>query len=149
SRERTDGKTSLWIAPLQLDAVPERLTSGALDRQPVWTPDGKAIVFARASDEHCDLSRLTLDEHQLDRISNEPGDEVAPSVAPDGQIFYCEVAGSGAQLEAHDPHDITRYGPLTHGPADTSPAVSPDGKWIVYSAPIPHHGIPDADLWVM
>ena len=151
SRDRDDGKTSLWIAPLALDAVPVRLTTGAVDRQPAWSSDGRSIVFARALADHFDLYRLTLADRRLEPLTSAPGDEVTPSVASDGTIYYCAIGGAEAQTEAH----IERLAPdgtsarVTSGPADTAPAVSPDGKWIALSRPIVHAGTPDGDLWLM
>jgi Tol biopolymer transport system component len=147
SRDRDDGKTSLWIAPLALDAVPTRLTTGALDREPVWAPDGRSIVFARAVAEHFDLYRLALADHRLEQLTSAGGDEITPSVASDGTIVYCAITGEGAHLEQRAPDGSVKQ--LTRGPADAAPAISPDGRWIALSRPIMHHGMPDGDLWLM
>jgi Tol biopolymer transport system component len=147
SRDRDDGQTSLWIAPLVLDAVPERLTTGALDRQPAWAPDGRSIVFARKVAEHFNLYRLTLSDRQLEQLTRGDFDEVTPSIAPDGTIYYCAIDGGEARILRLDLDGTS--GGVTGGPADTAPAVSPDGKWIALSRPIVHAGTPDGDLWLM
>lgn len=147
SRDRDDGQTSLWIAPLVLDAVPVRLTTGALDRQPAWAPDGRSIVFSRNVAGHFNLYRLTLADRHLDQLTSGDFDEVTPSVAPDGTIYYCAIDGGEARILRLDLDGTS--GGVTGGPADTAPAVSPDGNWIVLSRPIVHGGTADADLWLM
>jgi Tol biopolymer transport system component len=140
------GGTSLWIAPLSYDAVPVQLTSGATDAHPVWTPDGKAIVFDRATGAHVDLYRLTLADHHLEQLTSAPGDEVTPAVAADGTIYYCARSEHEAHLERRTPDGtVTR---LTAGPADTAPALSPDGNWLAFSRPVEHHGTLDGELWL-
>jgi len=140
------GGTSLWIAPLTYDAVPVQLTSGATDAHPVWTHDGKAIVFERATAQHFDLYRLTLADHHLEPLTSAPGDEVTPTVARDGTIYYCAMTEHEAHLERRTPDGtVTR---LTDGPADTAPALSPDGNWLAFSRPVEHHGTLDGELWL-
>lgn len=140
------GGTSLWIAPLAYDAAPTRLTSGATDAHPVWTPDGKAIVFERAIGTHFDLYRLTLADHRIEQLTSAPDDEVTPAVAADGTIYYCSKTDREAHLERRTPDGtVTR---LTAGPADTAPALSPDGNWLAFSRPVEHHGTLDGELWL-
>ena len=141
------GGKSLWIAPLAYDAVPTPLTSGAVDAHPVWTHDGKAIVFERATAQHFDLYRLTLADHQLEQLTTAPDDEVTAAVAADGTIYYCAKSAREAHLERRTPDGtVTR---LTDGPADTAPAVSPDGNWLAFSRPVEHHGTLDGELWLL
>lgn len=140
------GGTSLWIAPLAYDAAPARLTSGAIDAHPVWTPDGKAIVFERAMGPHFDLYRLTLADHRIDQLTSAPDDEITSAVAADGTIYYCARSEHEAHLERRTPDGtVTR---ITDGPADTAPALSPDGNWLAFSRPVEHHGTLDGELWL-
>ena len=140
------GGTSLWIAPLQYDAVPSQLTRGAIDAHPVWTPDGKAIVFERAVAQHFDLYRLTLADRRLEQLTSAPDDEVTPAIAADGTIYYCSKTDHEAHLERRTPDGTVTH--LTEGPGDTAPALSPDGNWLAFSRPVDHHGTLDGELWL-
>ena len=153
SRERSLDETSLWIAPVKPDAIATRLTTGApIDAYPAWTADGRAIVFASTRAGTFDLYRLPIDHGRAgepERLTTAPGHEVAPAPCRDGTILYAAVDADGkaSHLEARAPDGaITR---LTDGPADTSPAISPDGVVIAFARPVEHPGGSDGELWIM
>jgi Tol biopolymer transport system component len=158
SRGRALSETSLWIAKLSLGAEPERLTTGAwIDSHPVWTRDGRAIVFAstRAGGDF-DLFRLAIDhgraQGEPEQLTHGDGHEVTPAIAADGSIVYAEVTPlGGREVESHlelraVDGTITR---LTPGPADASPALSPDDRTLVFARPVAHDAGPDGELWAM
>ncbi len=158
SRGRSLDETSLWIAPLAASAAPRRLTADAsIESHPTWLPDGSAVVFASTRDGG-DFDIVSL------RIVNgaaagEPvwltsgaGHEVTPTVARDGTILYAAVTpGADGQVESH----IEARGPdgsvrrVTDGPADTSPALSPDERTLLFARPVQHASGVDAELWTM
>ena len=161
SRDRPLDQTSLWIAHAGMTMPPRRLTEAAtpqvIDAHPTWTPDGGAIVFSSTRDGgDFDLWRLAIHDGQpgeLTELTHGAGHEVTPAVAPDGAIVYAEVTPDAAtrQVETHleerAPDGTIRR--LTEGPADSSPALSPDGQRLVFSRPAIHNGKPDAELWLM
>ena len=156
SRGRSLAETSLWIAPLEPDAAPVQLTSGAwIDAHPTWTPDGAAIVFASTREGTFDLYRLAIDHGRArgepERLTTGTGHEITPTVAGDGTIVYAEVTprdGGGAEsrLEVRAPDGTISQ--LTSGPADSSPALSPDGSVLAFVRPVERGTTPDADLWI-
>jgi dipeptidyl aminopeptidase/acylaminoacyl peptidase len=158
SRGRPLDQTSLWIAGLGVELPPHRLTDGtAIDAHPAWTPDGRAIVFASTRDGgEFDLWRLAVADGQpgeLTRLTRRPGHEVTPAVAPDGTVVYAAVTPRGQRgeiethLEERAPDGAIRA--LTAGPADSSPAVSPDGARLVFARPQIHGNQPDSELWLL
>jgi dipeptidyl aminopeptidase/acylaminoacyl peptidase len=158
SRGRPLDQTSLWIAALGVELPPRRLTDGtAIDAHPAWTPDGRAIVFASTRDGgEFDLWRLAVAGGQpgeLTRLTRRPGHEVTPAVAPDGTVIYAAVTPRGQRgevethLEERAPDGTIRV--LTAGPADSSPAVSPDGARLVFARPQIHGNQPDSELWLL
>jgi Tol biopolymer transport system component len=158
SRGRALDQTSLWIAASGIAMPPRRLTDGqAIDSQPVWAPDGSAIVFASTRDGgDFDLWRLAMQDGrpgQLAQLTRGAGHEVTPTVAADGTIIYAAVTPNEQRheiethLEERAPDGTIR--PLTSGPADSSPALSPDGARLVFARPQLHGGNPDSELWLM
>ncbi|HEY5945441.1 MAG TPA: hypothetical protein VIV40_08115 [Kofleriaceae bacterium] len=158
SRGRSLAETSLWIARLAAGAEPVQLTAGtAIDSHPVWTRDGTAIVFASTRDGgDFDLFRLAIDRGrprgQPEQLTHGAGHEVTPAVAADGSIVYAAITpqpdgevDSHLELRAAD-GTITQ---LTAGPADASPALSPDDRTLVFARPKQRDSQLDAELWSM
>ncbi|HEY0987828.1 MAG TPA: hypothetical protein VGD80_12280 [Kofleriaceae bacterium] len=157
SRDRALAETSLWIVPAGVAMAPRRLTTdAAIDSHPTWTPDGAAVVFASTRAGNFDLWRLAIDHGrpgELVQLTRGAGHEVTPSVAADGTIFYAEVTPNEGRreiethLEEREVDGTIRQ--LTSGPADSSPALSPDGTRLVFARPQVHDGKPDSELWQM
>lgn len=158
SRGRPLAETSLWIAPLVARAEPTQLTSGpAIDSHPVWTRDGRALVFASTRDGgDFDLFRLAINRGRArgepEQLTGGAGHEVTPAVAADGTIVYAAITQLAdgqvaSRLERRRPDGVIEQ--LTSGPADTSPAISPDDRTILFARPVEHNGTPDAELWSM
>jgi Tol biopolymer transport system component len=158
SRDRPLDETSLWIAPLAAGAEPVRLTTGAaIDSHPVWTRDGRAIVFASTREGgDFDLFRLAIERGrprgEPEQLTRAPTHEVTPAVATDGTIVYAAIKPLPAgQVESHlelrEPDGTIKQ--VTAGPADTSPALSPDDRTIVFARPKEHNGMADSELWTM
>jgi len=144
SRDRPLDETSLWIAPLGVAATPVRLTDGpAIDAHPTWMPDGSAIVFASTREGgDFDLWRQPVANGRAvgpaEQLTHAPSHEITPTIAADGAIIYAALTPTGGhEVESHLEQraadgTITR---LTAGPADTSPALSPDGKTLAFARP--------------
>ena len=158
SRGRALDQTSLWIAGIGVEVAPRRLTDGAaIDAHPTWLPDGSAIVFASTRDRgDFDLWRLAVQggvPGQLTQLTHAPGHEVTPTVTGDGTIIYASVTPDAArrEIETHleelAPDGTIRR--LTSGPADSSPAVSPDGARLVFARPKLRDRKLDAELWLL
>lgn len=153
---RTLVETSLWITAAEPGAEPRRLTSeAAVDRDPVWTPDGRAIVFASDRGGSFDLWRLELAPGPNgwpevagapEPLTRGPDHELHPSPAPDGRrIAFMQVSrdASRSSLWLLGPDRTVQ---LTQGPADMTPAWSPDGSTIAFAAPSAKD---DADLFAI
>jgi len=155
SRGRSLDETSLWIAPLAPHAIAHAIAAGAwIDAHPTWTPDGAAIVYASTrAHGNFDLFRIAIAGGDAVgdpvALTDAPSHEVTPSVAPDGSIFFARVTPSAdgtveSHLEVRAPSGELHA--ITAGPADSSPAISPDGRELAFVRPVIHRGAPDAEL---
>lgn len=161
SRGRDDMvQTSLWIIAAEVGAVPRRLTSGSFeDRDPAWLPDGSAVVFASNRSGDFDLWRLDLRMSPYgwpvpagapSQLTTGPRQSLHPAPSPDGaRIVYTEadLESGASELWMWEGGAARR---LTEGPADSTPAWSPDGKRLAFAAMVERAGKgPDVDLFVM
>jgi Tol biopolymer transport system component len=156
TRGRTLDRTSLWLARLGVETEPVRIAGGAwIDSHPAWTRDGRAIVFASTRDGgDFDLWRLPIAAGRAggppQQLTSAPAHEVTPAVGADGAIVYAAVTPKGgleveSRLEERAADGTIRA--LTAGPADASPAISPDGAAIAFARPAVHDGVPHSELW--
>lgn len=156
TRDRAAG-TSLWIAPLlgTPEVAPRRLTTEtAIDQHPSWARDGRSIVFASTRDGgDFDLWRLAMTNGMpgaVTQLTRGDGHEVMPTFGPDGTIVYAEITQqAGLEVESHLEERAAdgSIRKLTAGPADTSPAISPDGTSLIFVRPALHGEQPQAELW--
>jgi hypothetical protein len=129
-----DGERGVFVA--DADGRNLRRVSGeGFAAVPSWSPDGRQLAFARAEPDHADVWNLWLlnvDSGDVRRLtSNSSGQPWGASWFPDGQrvaythgksIVVVDVA-SGRQTPYESPE--ARRVPR-------SPAVSPDGRWVIF-----------------
>ena len=79
------------------------LTSGAgWDRDPAWTPDGGAIVFASDRSGNYDLWRLVVNTDgtagALTQLTKTSQQETSPSVSGDGRVAFLRGSGNATRV---------------------------------------------------
>jgi Tol biopolymer transport system component len=158
SRDRAMSETSLWIARVGVEQTATRLTDGAwIDAHPTWTTDGSAIIFSSTREGgDFDLFRIVVHDGRASgapvQLTSAPGHEVTPSIASDGTIVYSAVTQIGehdieSHLEERAPDGTITQ--LTAGPADSAPAISPDGKLLAFARPAIEGDHANAELWLL
>jgi serine/threonine-protein kinase len=131
--------TDIWVVDLSR-GTPTRLTFGGTNDNPIWTPDGRTIVYGGNKDGKPGLYKVPADgsgQSQLVLATTEP---VPTSFAPDGKtlVFFQPGPGGRARimvlpLDAGSGTPTPR--PLREGSASDSEAqVSPDGKWVAFTS---------------
>jgi serine/threonine-protein kinase len=130
----------LWVKDLDRDA-PTRLTflSGT-NRFPVWTPDGKNIIFNSTDLTAPGLYWVPADgSGQAQRLleGGKVGQPYPYSISPDGKhlayalgaTFIAPIESDSGRLSLGKPEPFMRT-PF----AGAFPAFSPDGHWLAYAS---------------
>jgi len=127
------------------NAASRSLTQGRqADRQPVYSPDGRWILFTSDRSGNLDLWMVSTATGELRQITDDAADDWDPAFGPDGHLYWSSTRGSGhfeiwtAESDGSGAHQ------LTHDGVDAeNPSVSPDGRWIVYGSTRPG----EAGIW--
>jgi Tol biopolymer transport system component len=132
-----DPQSMIWILDLQRN-VRTRLTfEGSVNAGPIWTPDGREIVYSSADTDNGQLSiyRRSADGSGQ-RVKLCCSVHVVASSVHDGTI--AAVAGDpGTSRNAIWAIPLVGGTPapvVDFGFQSADPKYSPDGKWIVYSS---------------
>ena len=90
-----DGKTvafvyqgDIWLVSSAGGEAVQLTTYGAHDTEPVWSPDGKYIVFASYREDQKDLWAVPVGGGSPKRLSDYGGAETPFAVSKDGKILY-------------------------------------------------------------
>ena len=132
---RTGDEQAIWVMDRQGDDP--RQVFGPPDGNgwdPVWSPDGRQILFASDRDGGVQLFRVDAGGGNLRRVSSLEGIRGRSDWSPDGrtvatyagpswerEIFIMELDGSNVRQ-------------VTSGGNNLAPSFSPDGEWIVFTS---------------
>lgn len=115
------------------------VTSGPWnDEQPVWSPDGRRIAFARWGGPDGvanDIFVVNADGSGLTRLTDTPWQESAPAWSPDGEHVVFHRFGrdqSGLWVAEPDGGGEAWRLPVDADPLPTEPLVSPDGRRLAF-----------------
>jgi Tol biopolymer transport system component len=134
------GRWEIWVIDTERDSA-TRVKFGPNDaRDPLWSPDGKAIAFVLRQNDKNTVVAKSLDTSGAERTlieSNEIYGPIGPSdwtrdgkylifqrgVGSAQEVFALPLTGGGKPIQ------VTHNGSRNYGGH-----VSPDGKWIAYSS---------------
>jgi TolB protein len=130
----------VWVA--RADARAMRLVSRdegfsfsvAVPGRPVWTPNGRRIIFPRESDFPGELMTVSPAGGRRHRLTHNRIREIQPAWSPDGRMVAFTGVGGTDEREIYVVRaDGTRLRRLTRRPGpDSQPTWSPDGRRIVF-----------------
>jgi serine/threonine-protein kinase len=138
--EVRDQEGDIWVLDLARDTL-TRLTFGpALDGFPVWTPDGKRIIFSSQRDGPYNLYSQASDGSdaaKADRLTKSTDPQYAWSITPDASRLVLTTVRSKTQPDI-DIMELTgdrKIESLLQSPAvELNGEVSPDGRWLAYQS---------------
>jgi Tol biopolymer transport system component len=110
-------------------------TSIGFDRQPVYSPDGRHILFSSNRSGNIDLWMVERATGKLRQVTDDPAHDWDPAFSPDNrhimwsssrsghmEIWISNLDGSAARQVSQDGQDAE------------NPTMTPDGEWIVYAS---------------
>ena len=115
------------------------LTSGlALDRQPVYSPDGQWVMFSSNRGGTLDLWEVSVETGEMHRVTDDREDDWDPEYGSDGQsLFWCSGRSGAfeiwtARRDGSAPRQISRDSLDAE-----NPSVTPDHQSVIYSSSNP------------
>jgi eukaryotic-like serine/threonine-protein kinase len=122
----------VWVLDVGQHAW-SRLTTNGISDKPIWTPDGRRVVYS----SNDDLWWIAADgSGRPESLLVAAGSHFAGSVTPDGRTVVFQETGSasnGIRALTLDSAPVAR----TMIPAafeESAPALSPDGHWLAYQS---------------
>ena len=136
-------ESSLWVQPLGKPNESRPVTNEKhhMFRWVRWLGE-RDLVFASSIGPNRDVWAMDTQGLNERQITSEAKNNIMPAAARDGTtIYFCSNrAGKGVFNIYRTTADRQKIDQLTFGDGEFQPAVSPDGKWIYYTA-----GNPDGD----
>ena len=116
-------------------------TPGAMERDPLWSPDGKTIAYLSDESGEYELHlRAQSGAGEVTKIPLKPGFYLSPRYSPDSKkialvdsyqkLWYVDLEAKKQVEVAQDTYQM-RSGSITG-------AWSPDSKWLAYSKVLPN-----------
>jgi serine/threonine protein kinase len=126
----------IWVYDLST-GTNSRLTDEGFAEYPIWTPDGKRLVFGWSKSGPANLYWQSSDgSSAMERLTTSEYMQWAGSWSPDGKtVALVEVHQDAGQDIAMLDVGSGRVTPFLNSPfVEIFPEISPDGRWIAYTS---------------
>lgn len=128
------GSSELWTEALEEPGWARQLTDfgGPYVNHPRWSPDGTEVAFDARPAGDADIYLLREGERMPRRITEAPGQDVAPTWSRDGHHLYFASDRGGAWEIWRTPVDRDAATRVTRGGGYFA-QESPDGGWLYFT----------------
>jgi serine/threonine-protein kinase len=133
-----DQDTNMWLWNLARTTLTRLTRDPVYDTNPVWTPDGRRVLFSSSRAGAFKVFRVAADgTGAVERLTDGPNIQAPTDVWPDGtHVLLTERSPTTGQdvmmLRLDRPGEIL---PLVQTPANERNGIaSPDGQWLAYEA---------------
>jgi eukaryotic-like serine/threonine-protein kinase len=117
-------------------APPSKLTlEGGINRFPVWTRDGKSVVYAMSSGDSSSVVERSVDGGAPPVVRFKVRGGIGPlTLTPSGdRVVYATGLSAGSRLYVRGGGDTVSTRVIPGEETQRAPALSPDGKWLAYT----------------
>jgi len=131
-----DPSGNLWVYDLARGAKTRYTFPGHNDRGPIWSPDGKQIVFTRIQDRAANLYVVDSNSAGTEKpLFSSETTKFPTSFAPDGKTLLFSEMPVGIGLSILDFSGEPKAKEFLPKVLTTSSgAFSPDGRWVAYTS---------------
>jgi Tol biopolymer transport system component len=110
----------------------------AVDRQPVFSPDGEWVLFSSNRSGNLELWKASITTGAIRRLTDDPAQDWDPAFTPDGRGILWSSSRSGHFEVWAGNADGTAARRITDDGVDAeNPTMTPDGAWILYNSSNP------------
>ena len=131
-----DQAQDIWNWDLGRTTLTRATFDPAQDTYPVWTPDGRRLIFTSDRAGGRNLFGQAADgTGAVERLSESPNGQSATALSPDGRrLIFTETAPkTGEDVMQLTLDGTRRVTPLVQSPfIERNGIVSPDGRWLAY-----------------
>jgi serine/threonine-protein kinase len=130
-----DQDNDVWIWDFGRETLTRFTSDPGMDRIPVWSPDGKTLMFSSEREGVANLFRQAASgTGQIEQLTSSDAELITSSISPDGSRLVYWVNSTQDLMVVplngdHHPQPLvqTRF-------VERNGEVSPDGRWLAYES---------------